>query len=40
MDPDALRARNKRTGIAIFLIFLVLTAIAVVFVILRKYGYA
>ena len=40
MDPDALRARNKRTGITIFLIFLFLTAIAVVFVILRKYGYA
>ncbi len=38
-DSDALRAKNRRTGIIVFLIFLGLTALAVVFVVLRKYGY-
>ena len=38
-DSDALQTKNRRTGIIVFLIFLGLTAIAVVFVILRKYGY-
>jgi hypothetical protein len=39
-DADALRAKNKRTGVVVFLIFLGLTALAVAFIILRKYGYA
>ncbi len=36
----ALRDKNRRTGILLLVIFLGLTALAVVFVILRKYGYA
>jgi len=40
MNSDLLQAKNRRTGITIFLIFLILTGIAVTFVILRKYGHA
>lgn len=40
MEPDVLRQKNRRTGMALLLIFLGLTALAVTFVILRKYGYA
>ena len=39
-DSDALQAKNRRTGIIVFLIFLALTALAAAFVVLRKYGYA
>jgi hypothetical protein len=34
------RAKNRRLGIFLFLFFLAFTALAVVFVILRKFGYA
>ena len=40
MDAQAVRAKNRRTGILLLVIFLALTALAVAFVILRKYGYA
>ena len=39
-NTDTLSEKNRRTGITLFVIFLVLTAIAAVFVILRKHGYA
>ncbi len=38
--PDVPRNKNRRMGIFLFLFFLAFTALAVVFVILRKYGYA
>ncbi len=39
-NQDPLEERNRRTGITLLVIFMVLTAIAVTFVILRKYGLA
>jgi len=38
-DRD-LRQKNRRLGIILFVVFLGLAIMAVVFVILRKYGYA
>ncbi len=39
-DSHVLHEKNRRTGILLLVIFLGLTALAVAFVILRKYGYA
>ena len=38
--PDVPRNKNRRLGIFLILFFLAFTALAVLFVILRKYGYA
>ena len=37
--PDIPRDKNRRLGIRLFLFFLAFTAVAVLFVVLRKYGY-
>lgn len=39
-DLQAMREKNRRTGILLLVIFLGLAIVAVTFVILRKYGYA
>jgi hypothetical protein len=38
--PDIPKEKNRRLGIFLFLFFLAFTALAVLFVILRKFGYA
>ena len=40
MTDRDLRQKNRRLGITLFVVFLGLAIMAVVFVILRKYGYA
>ena len=39
-SPRLLHDKNRRTGILLLILFLGLTALAVTFVILRKFGYA
>jgi len=38
-DPQSLEAKNRRTGLTLFVLFLVATALAAIFVVLRKAGY-
>jgi hypothetical protein len=37
--PDGPKDKNRRLGIRLFLFFLAFTAVAVLFVVLRKHGY-
>ncbi len=37
--PDIPKERNRRLGLFLFLFFLAFTVLAVLFVILRKFGY-
>jgi len=38
--PDVPKDKNRRLGLFLFLFFLAFTAVAVLFVILRRYGFA